>query len=112
MFSKPGITSSTYAPGASRPVIRGLDNFRVRIQENGVGSHDLSDLGEDHGVPIDPLSADQIEVIRGPATLRYGSQAIGGVVSVTNNRIPTARIPNGFSARFQGAGTTGDDGRC
>lgn len=111
MFSKPGITSSTYAPGASRPVIRGLDNFRVRIQENGVGSHDLSDLGEDHGVPIDPLSADQIEVIRGPATLRYGSQAIGGVVSVTNNRIPTARIRNGFSARFQGAGTTGDDGR-
>lgn len=111
MFSKPGITSSTYAPGASRPVIRGLDNFRVRIQENGIGSHDLSDLGEDHGVPIDPLSADQIEVIRGPATLRYGSQAIGGVVSVTNNRIPTARIPNGFSARFQGAATTGDDGR-
>ena len=111
MFSKPGITSSTYAPGASRPVIRGLDNFRVRLQENGIGSHDLSDLGEDHGVPIDPLSADQIEVIRGPATLRYGSQAIGGVVSVTNNRIPTARIPNGFSARFQGAATTGDDGR-
>jgi iron complex outermembrane recepter protein len=110
MFSKPGITSSTYAPGASRPVIRGLDNFRVRIQENGVGSHDLSDLGEDHGVPIDPLSVDQIEVIRGPATLRYGSQAIGGVVSASNNRIPTRAIPNGFSARFQGAGTTGDDG--
>jgi iron complex outermembrane receptor protein len=111
MFSKPGITSSTFAPGASRPVIRGLDNFRVRIQENGIGSHDLSDLGEDHGVPIDPLSADQIEVIRGPATLRYGSQAIGGVVSVTNNRIPTTRIPNGFSARFQGAATSVDDGR-
>lgn len=111
MFSKPGITSSTFAPGASRPVIRGLDNFRVRIQENGVGSHDLSDLGEDHGVPIDPLSADQIEVVRGPATLRYGSQAIGGVVSVTNNRIPTTRIPNGFSARFQGAATSVDDGR-
>lgn len=111
MFSKPGITSSTFAPGASRPVIRGLDNYRVRIQENGIGSHDLSELGEDHGVPIDPLSADQIEVIRGPATLRYGSQAIGGVVSVTNNRIPTTRIENGFSARFKGAATTVDDGR-
>lgn len=111
MFGKPGVTSSTYAPGASRPVIRGLDNFRVRIQENGIGSHDLSELGEDHGVPIDPLSADRIEVIRGPATLRYGSQAIGGVVSVSNNRIPTAPIPNGFSARFQGAATSVDDGR-
>lgn len=111
MFSMPGITSSTFAPGAGRPVIRGLDNYRVRIQENGIGSHDLSELGEDHGVPIDPLSADRIEVIRGPATLRYGSQAIGGVVSVTNNRIPMTRIENGFSARFKGAATSVDNGR-
>lgn len=110
MFSRPGLTSSTFAPGASRPVIRGLDNFRVRIQENGIGAHDLSALGEDHGVPIDPLSADRIEVIRGPATLRWGSQAIGGVVSAENNRIPTGRIENGFKARFQGAATSVDNG--
>ncbi len=110
MFSRPGLTSSTYAPGASRPIIRGMDNYRVRIQENGIGSHDLSALGRDHAVTIDPLSADRIEVIRGPATLRWGSQAIGGVVNADNNRIPTRRIEDGFNARFQGARTTVDNG--
>jgi iron complex outermembrane receptor protein len=91
LFSKPGITSSTFAPGAaSRPIVRGLDNYRVRIQENGISTNDVSDLSEDHAVPIDPLAARQMEVIRGPATLRWGSQAIGGVVNVENNRIPSA----------------------
>ena len=90
LFSKPGMTSSTFAPGASRPIIRGLDNYRVRIQENGLATNDVSDLSEDHGVPIDPLAAQRIEVIRGPATLRWGSQAIGGVVNIDNDRIPTA----------------------
>ena len=90
----PGIAESSFAPGASRPIIRGLDNFRIRIQENGVGAHGVSDVSEDHGVPIDPLAAQRIEVIRGPATLRYGSQAIGGVVNVINNRVPTAAPEN------------------
>lgn len=88
---KPGITGSSFAPGASsRPIIRGLDVNRVGIVENGVGSNGASDLGEDHFVPIDPLTTNQVEVIRGPATLRYGSNAIGGVVSAVNNRIPDA----------------------
>jgi iron complex outermembrane recepter protein len=88
--TRPGISASTFAPGAaSRPIIRGLDNYRVRIQENGIGTHDLSTLGDDHAVPLDPLAIDQVEVIRGPATLRWGSQAIGGVVNAINNRIPT-----------------------
>ena len=87
--NKPGITGSSYAPGASsRPIIRGLDVNRVGIVENGIGSNGASDLGEDHFVPIDPLATSQVEVIRGPATLRYGSQSIGGVVSASNNRIP------------------------
>ncbi|HET7221004.1 MAG TPA: Plug domain-containing protein, partial [Vicinamibacterales bacterium] len=55
-FTLPGATSAGLAPGASRPVLRGLDDFRVRVQENGIGSMDVSDLGQDHGVPIDPLS--------------------------------------------------------
>jgi iron complex outermembrane receptor protein len=94
LFSKPGITGSTFAPGgASRPIIRGLDVNRVGIVENGVGAGGVSDLGEDHFVPINPLASNQIEVIRGPATLRYGSQSIGGVVSATNNRIPDAFPP-------------------
>jgi len=91
LFAKPGVTGSSFAPGAaSRPIVRGLDNYRVRIQENGVGASGVSELGEDHGVPLDPLGASQIEVVRGPATLRWGSQAIGGVVNATNNRIPDA----------------------
>ena len=104
LFSKPGITGSSFAPGASsRPIIRGLDVNRVGIVENGIGSNGASDLGEDHFVPIDPLATNQIEVIRGPATLRYGSTAIGGVVSATNNRIPDA-LPSCAAAPFQSYG--------
>lgn len=84
----PGVTGSGFTAGSSRPVIRGFDANRVRILENGVGSFDVSDVGPDHGVPIDPLSAQRIEVVRGAATLRFGSQAIGGVVNAINNRIP------------------------
>jgi iron complex outermembrane recepter protein len=91
LFSKPGITGSSFAPGASsRPIIRGLDVNRVGIVENGTSAGGASDLGEDHFVPIDPLATSQIEVVRGPAALRYGSTSIGGVVSATNNRIPDA----------------------
>lgn len=94
LFSKPGITGSSFAPGASsRPIIRGLDVNRVGIVENGTNANGASDLGEDHFVPIDPLATNQIEVVRGPAALRYGSTSIGGVVSATNNRIPDA-LPN------------------
>jgi iron complex outermembrane receptor protein len=84
----PGVTSSGFTTGASRPVIRGLGSTRVRVTENGLGSHDASDISGDHAVPIDPLAALEVEVLRGPATLRYGSQAIGGVVNAINNRIP------------------------
>jgi iron complex outermembrane recepter protein len=104
LFSKPGITGSSFAPGASsRPIIRGLDNNRVGIVENGVGGGGVSDLGEDHFVPIDPLSTSQVEVVRGPAALRYGSTSIGGVVSATNNRIPDA-LPSCPAAPFQSYG--------
>ncbi len=98
------------APGASRPVIRGLDNFRVRVQENGTSTLDVSEIGEDHAVPVDTLSADRVEVVRGPATLRYGSQAIGGVVSIDNNRIPMPTTPFGFSGRIGSAFTSVDRG--
>jgi len=104
LFSKPGITGSEFAPGASsRPIIRGLDVNRVGIVENGTGGGGASDLGEDHFVPIDPLATNQIEVVRGPAALRYGSTSIGGVVSATNNRIPDA-LPVCAAAPFQNYG--------
>lgn len=110
LFTQPGITSSTFAPGASRPIIRGLDNFRVKVTETGIDALDVSTLGEDHGVPIDPLSTQRIEVIRGPAALRYGSRAIGGVVNADNNRIPTELKEDGYRVVVQGAGTTVDGG--
>ena len=111
LFEKPGITGSSFAPGASsRPIIRGLDVNRVRIQEDGIGANGASDLGEDHFVPVDPLTSNQVEVIRGPATLRFGSQAIGGVVESTNNRVPTYIPGRGISAEFRGAGTSVDSG--
>jgi iron complex outermembrane receptor protein len=90
----PGVTGTGFAAGASRPVIRGFDATRVRVLEDGIGSFDVSDVGPDHGVPIDPLSATRIEVIRGPGTLRYGSQAIGGVVNAVNGRVPLD-LPDG-----------------
>ena len=113
LFAKPGITGSSFAPGAaSRPVIRGLDVNRVGIAENGIGAGGVSDLGEDHFVPVMPLATGQVEVIRGPATLRYGSQSIGGVVSATNNRIPE-RLPCAapcVTGEMRGAATTVDNG--
>jgi len=109
--SKPGISGTTFAPGANRPIIRGLDSYRVRTQENGIGTHDVAAISEDHAVPVDPNSADRIEVVRGPATLRYGSQAIGGVVSVENERIPTFIPRGGFSGALRGSGTSVDEGK-
>lgn len=102
----PGVTSTSFASGAGRPVIRGFDASRVRVLENGLGSFDVSDVSPDHGVPIDPLALQRVEIVRGPATLRYGSQAIGGVVNALNNRIPTALPKAGFSTDLHfGAGS-------
>ncbi|MCJ2091753.1 TonB-dependent receptor [Methylobacterium sp. J-072] len=112
LFDRPGISSTTYAPGAaSRPIIRGLDNARVRIQENGIVNGGVSDLGEDHAVPVNPLVSDRIEVIRGPATLRYGSGAIGGVVSADNNRVPTFIPANGVQGQVTSGYSSVDNGR-
>jgi iron complex outermembrane receptor protein len=84
----PGVTSSGFAAGAGRPVIRGMDANRVRTLEDGIGSFDVSDVGPDHGVPLEPFAAERVEVVRGAATLRYGSQAIGGVVNAITSRVP------------------------
>jgi iron complex outermembrane receptor protein len=103
LANTPGVTGTSFASGASRPVIRGFDANRVRVLEDGVGSFDVSDVGPDHGVPIDPLSAQRIEVVRGAATLRYGSQAIGGVINAINNRVPTQLPDKPFAGEFTGS---------
>lgn len=96
----PGVSSSSFGPNASRPVIRGLDADRVKLMQNGVGVLDVSALSPDHGVPIDPLVIEQIEVVRGPAALLYGGSAVGGVVNAIDNRIPQDAI-QGVSGRAE-----------
>ena len=84
----PGVSSTYFGPNASRPVIRGLDGDRIRILSNSGASLDVSSLSFDHAVTVDPISIERIEVLRGPAALLYGGNAIGGVVNVIDNRIP------------------------
>ncbi|HSL82357.1 MAG TPA: TonB-dependent receptor, partial [Thermoanaerobaculia bacterium] len=89
---QPGVSSSYFGPGAGRPIIRGFGGDRIRVLESGLGSADASSTSPDHAVSSDPMTAERIEVIRGPATLLYGSSAVGGVVNVLNGRIP-AYVP-------------------
>jgi iron complex outermembrane receptor protein len=84
-----GVSASAFGAGASRPIIRGLEGSRVKILQNGMDVSDVSGLSNDHGVAIDGPTAQQIEILRGPAALLYGSGAIGGLVNVVNGRIPT-----------------------
>ncbi len=92
----PGVSATSFSPGASRPVLRGFQGERVRVLTDGLGSLDVSNTSTDHAVTIDPLTAERIEVLRGPAVLLFGSQAIGGAVNVIDRRIPRAVPENGF----------------
>ena len=87
----PGIANSSFGPNVGRPVIRGMDGDRIRILQNSGANMDVSGLSNDHAVPIDPLTTERIEVLRGPATLLYGGSALGGVVNVIDNRIARER---------------------
>ncbi|MBB1333470.1 TonB-dependent receptor [Pseudoalteromonas sp. SG43-7] len=87
----PGVHSSYFGPVASSPIIRGLDGPRIKVVQNGLGASDASRVGPDHQVSTETSTATQIEVLRGPATLLYGSGAIGGVVNVVDNRLPIER---------------------
>ncbi|MGZ5075355.1 MAG: TonB-dependent receptor plug domain-containing protein, partial [Methylobacter sp.] len=88
-----GITSQSFGPGVGTPVIRGQSGARVRVLNNGIGSNDVSAISPDHASSAEPLLAERIEVLRGPATLLYGSGVIGGVVNVIDNRIP-GKLPD------------------
>jgi len=105
-----GITSSYFGPGASRPIIRGLGGDRVRTLESGIGSLDASTSSPDHAVSVDPGTAQRLEVVRGPATLLYGSSAIGGVVNVLDGRIPEYRASKPLSGQIAlQAGSVSDE---
>jgi iron complex outermembrane recepter protein len=96
----PGVSTTSFGPNASRPVLRGFQGDRIRILTDGIGSLDVSGASADHAVSINPLTADSIEVLRGPAALLFGSSAIGGVVNVVDSRIPR-RVP-ADPVRFEG----------
>lgn len=89
---EPGVSTTDFGPGAGRPVIRGQAGPRIEILENGMSSMDVSDVSPDHAVTVDPAHAEQVEVIKGPATLLYGSGASGGVVNIIDGRLPTERL--------------------
>ena len=88
-----GVNASGFSTGASRPIIRGLEGPRVKILQNGMSTGDLSAISNDHAVGSGMMSATQIEILRGPAALLYGSGAIGGLVNIVNGRIPTVLEP-------------------
>lgn len=96
-----GVSSLSYGTGVGQPVIRGMSGPRVRVMQNGIGTHDLSAISPDHGVAAEALLADRITVYRGPATLRYGGNAIGGMVDVKHQRIPDKIPLNGYSGRME-----------
>ena len=96
---QPGINSTYFGPNASRPVIRGLGGDRIRILQNGLGTMDVSNTSDDHAVATDPIALKRIEVVRGPAALLYGPNAVGGVVNQIDGRIPEQRLDRPFSGR-------------
>lgn len=108
---EPGISSTFFGMGASRPVIRGLGGDRIRILESGVGVGDASSTSPDHAVSLDPSLAERIEVLRGPATLLYGSSAVGGVVNVIDNRIPESLPGQKITGTVELRGGSVADGR-
>lgn len=106
----PGVSATSFTPGASRPILRGFQGERVRVLSDGLGTLDVSNISTDHAVSIDPLTAERIEVLRGPAVLLFGSQAIGGAVNVIDRRIPRAVPENGFHIDAMGTyGSAADE---
>lgn len=112
LSSQPGVHSSGFGAGAGRPVIRGLDGPRIRVTDNGLDTLDVSALSPDHAVAADPLAAERIEILRGPAALPFGGGAVGGLVNVVNERIPLTRLgaPSGRALVASDSASSGHTG--
>ncbi len=98
---QPGVSSTFFGPAASRPVIRGLGGDRISVLDAGIGSIDASAVSDDHAVAVEPATAERIEIVRGAATLYYGSSAAGGVVNVFDGRIPDSTPENGIDGALR-----------
>ena len=105
----PGVTTSGFTAGASRPVIRAQDAFRTDVLEGGLSTQDVSRQSPDHAVPVSPIGAQRIEIVRGPGVLRYGGGASAGVVNALTNRIPQGPIEEAFRGELLGFGQYNGD---
>jgi iron complex outermembrane receptor protein len=112
LADQPGITASNFGPIASRPIIRGQGGLRVQVFQDGADVLDAAALSEDHAVTLDPLLAERIEVVRGPAALLYGNAASAGAVNVVTRRIPTEPLARPFAAALELRGDSAADTRA
>jgi iron complex outermembrane receptor protein len=108
LANEPGVAGSGFTPGASRPVIRGQADNRIRVLNNGTEVFDVSNLSPDHAPSVSALLSQSIEVVRGPATILFGSGAIGGVVNIADNVIPVEQPPNPLSGEVDGRFNSAD----
>lgn len=109
LSSEAGVQSTSFGPSASRPVIRGLDGDRIRVLQNSLGTLDASTQSLDHAIPVDTLTIDQMEIVRGPMSLLYGSSAVGGIVNLVTNRIHY-EYEEGMFSKFLVQGETVNNG--
>lgn len=109
--NEPGVSSTFFGAGASRPIIRGQGGDRVRVLTNGIGSIDASSASPDHAVAAEPAQAERIEVLRGASLLRYGSSGSGGIVNVIDGRIPTELPEDGIDGAVRIGASSVDNGR-
>jgi iron complex outermembrane receptor protein len=107
----PGVQTTYFGPGVGRPILRGLDGPRVQVLSGGIGTMDASTVSADHATSVEPFLADQIEVLKGPATLLFGSGAIGGAVNVADGRIARDLPEEPLSGRAEVRGSTVNDER-
>ncbi len=111
LANQPGVSSTWFGPGSSRPIIRALGGPRVAVLQNGTDTIDASVISPDHAVSLDPLLIERVEITRGPAALLQGGSAIGGAVNVVTHRIHTALPEPGVHGRIEGRTATGNDER-
>lgn len=107
---EPGVSSTFFGAGASRPIIRGQGGDRIRVLDNGIGSIDASSASPDHAVAVEPALAERIEVVRGVSVLRYGSSGSGGIVNIIDGRLPSEVPEDGIDGALRVGGTSVDDG--
>ncbi len=110
LLEEQGISNASFGPGVGIPVIRGLTGSRVRILQNGIGTHDATSLSPDHALAIDTLFAHEIKILRGPEIVRYGGNAIGGIVDVNDDRIPEQRAKKTVSGTLESRYDTNGNG--